>query len=93
MDKLTLDSVVIRNDEVLHTLLNQETVLFDYDAGSYFGLNSVASAIWTITEAETTVANLCSQLQGQFDVSPDQCEKEVIDFLNDLLQKKLLRLA
>lgn len=83
-------SLFIRSQSALTTPIKDELVMFDSDAGKYYGFNQVASAIWNHLEKAMTINMLCKRLTGEFDISYDQCHKEVIEFLPRLIKRGLI---
>ncbi len=65
-------------------------VMLNVELGSYFELNTVASAIWTLAEHPCTVAEIHASLLEQFDVEPEQCKRETMNFLNDMIARGIL---
>ena len=82
---------VRRIDDVLETDINDATVMMDIDQGRYFGLNDTGTRIWALLAQPIVIRDLCGQLAADFDVPPEQCEQEVLDFLGSLLTRGLLQ--
>ncbi len=85
--QITLDSTVClkpqqfveaQEGEVLYTM-NQQT-------GSYLYLNEVATAIWGQLKLPIQVSSLCLNLEREFEVSPTECQTEVLRVLGQLEQ-------
>jgi len=70
--------------------MDGETVMMSIENGEYFGLNPVGSRMWELIENPIEVDALIELLLDEFDVSREQCEIETMEFLNHLLEKKLL---
>ncbi len=70
--------------------MDGETVMMSIENGEYFGLNTVGSRMWELIENPIKVDALIELLLDEFDVSSEQCEMETMEFLNHLLEKKLL---
>lgn len=88
---MNLQTRVKRTDKVLSTPVADELVMFEPDDGKYYGLNEIATAIWEKLEKEMTVEQLCDTLTSEFDVSTEQCRKDVLDFLPQLIDKGLVK--
>ena len=84
---------LIRNKSLTTAELDGQVVMLNVDTSRYYGLNSVGSRIWELLAQPLTVAELCRTLQTEYDVSPDQCEREVIAIAQKLLDEKLLQVA
>lgn len=88
---LTLDTVIQRSSELLSSELDEETVMMDIETGDYYGLNNVGSRIWAHSENPVSVSELCEKLQGEFEVPADQCQSDVLDFLKELEERKVIQ--
>ena len=82
---------VYRVDDVLDTDIDNETVMMDIDQGRYFGLNKTGTRIWALLAEPIVISDLCDQLTAEFNVPPDQCGKEVVEFLGILLDRGLVQ--
>ena len=56
--KLTLDSKVQRNPEMVSGNMDGEIVMLSLQRGEYFGLDMVGSRIWELIEHSTFVGNI-----------------------------------
>jgi hypothetical protein len=90
---LTPQMRVRRIDDVLETDIDDETVMMDIDQGRYFGLNDTGTRIWALLAQPILVCDLCDQLAAEFNVPPEQCEQEVLDFLGGLSTRGLLQVV
>ena len=88
---LTPQMRVRRIDDVLETDIDDETVMMDIDQGRYFGLNDTGTRIWALLAQPVVIRDLCDQLAAEFDVPPEQCKQEVLDFLGRLSTRGLLQ--
>jgi hypothetical protein len=66
-------------------------VMMDMDNGAYYSLDEIATSIWRWLEQPLTVAELLARLQREYDVSPRQCEDDVLPFLEQLYAAGLVR--
>ena len=80
-----------RSPELIAAPLGDELAMMDPDNGTYFLLDEVAAVVWEQLSEPTDVRDVCAALQARFDVSPDQCEQDVLPFLQHLLDKGLVR--
>ena len=84
---------VRRIDDVLDADMDGELVMMDIDQGSYFGLNTTATRIWSLLAQPVVISDLCHQLTAEFNVPEKQCEQEVVRFLENLLRRGLLQVV
>lgn len=65
------------------TDLSGEKVMVDFDNGKYFMIKGVGNDIWDMLgEQEISVTEIIDRLMGEYEVTADVCEKEVLEFLN-----------
>jgi hypothetical protein len=83
----------IQNAEIIQSKIGEEVVMLDMDSGFYFGLNSVASIIWDMMENGISFEDLCDQLTEQFEVERTLCEADTQELLDQLLEKKIIRVV
>lgn len=81
------------SDEVLSQEVNGETVLLDLKGESYFGLNQVGTRVWTLLEADHSVADLVDVLYREYDTTKTELEIDVLDLLNSLHEAGLISQA
>lgn len=87
------DTKIVRTNKALASSIEDELVMFDVNAGEYYSLNNVATAVWNHLETEKTVDELCQSLTKEFDISVDQCRKEILEFLPELEEKGLIEVV
>lgn len=81
---------IIRSARALASPIANELVMFDAESGKYYGFNEVATAIWHHLEQEITIGELCKRLTGEFDVEPEQCRREVLEFVGKMRKRDLI---
>jgi hypothetical protein len=90
---LTTSSVIARTSEIITAPLGEELMMMSVAQGAYFGLDEVGAAIWSRLETPAAVGELCAALQGEFEVSPEQCEADVLSFLTSLRDAGLVNVV
>ncbi|NBC02157.1 MAG: PqqD family peptide modification chaperone [Bacteroidetes bacterium] len=90
---MTRDTIIVRTNKALVSSIEDELVMFDVNAGQYYGLNNVATAVWNHLETKKTVDELCQSLTGEFDISMDDCRNELLEFLPELEEKGLIEVV
>jgi len=93
MSEITLESVVRRSSDVLASPVDDELVMMDIERGMYYALGAVGADIWERLAEPMKVADLCAQLQQEYDVTPAICEADVLAVLNDMAENGLLQPA
>jgi hypothetical protein len=72
--------------------MDDKLVMLDLAKGKYFGLDDVATAIWTAVAAPVRVADLCEGLIARYEVDPAACRADTLEFLNQLHAEGLLEI-
>jgi hypothetical protein len=90
-DGITLDSVVAARPDLVAAPMDDKLVMLDLAKGKYFGLDDVATAIWTAIAAPVRVADLCADLMARYNVAPEICRADTLEFLNRLREEGLVK--
>ena len=88
--KINRDTIIKRNPDMVSSDMDGEKVMMSIENGEYYALDPVGSEIWDNIEDEIKIDDLIKKLISQFDVSEETCEKDTMEFLNELLGKKLI---
>jgi len=88
---ITRASIVHARSDLLATALSDtESVMLDIDAGSYFGVESVARTIWDCISEPQSVAQVCTVVAQKYDATEEVVESDALEFLNQLLAAGLI---
>ena len=87
----TRESCVVVSDEQVSTTLGDEAVILGMRDGVYYGLAAVGARIWTLLATPRRVSELVRIISDEFEVSPEQCERDVLALLDDLAGRELIR--
>lgn len=90
---MTQDTTIVRTKKALVSSIEDELVMFDVNAGQYYGLNNVATAVWNHLETEKTVDELAHALTTEFEIPLEECRNELIEFLPELEEKGLIEVV
>ena len=63
------------------------------DKGKYYALNEVGSRIWDLINKNTDVSEIIKALLEEYDVSEEECTREVISYLEDLYNAELIEVS
>jgi hypothetical protein len=88
---ITSSDVLVRADRHVSAPIGEQVAMLDVDSGRYYLLDDIATFIWGRLTDPTQVKSLLSALQERYDVSPEQCDADVLRFLSDLHDKGLVR--
>lgn len=88
--KITERTTVQQNKEILASSIDGEVVMMSIKKSGYFGLGKPGSFIWENLAQPITIGELADKVTGKFEVSKEKCLKDMMPFLNDLIEKELI---
>lgn len=72
--------------------MDGEKVMLSVQKGKYYNLGQLGGEIWDLMKEPITIHDLVTTLQSQYDVAQTECEKQVTDFINQLLEQGLVKI-
>ena len=88
--KITTETVISQTEEIVDSNIDGETVMMSIENGKYYGLDDIGSRIWELIKKPVKVSDLIDTLLKRFDVDRKTCERDVLKFLNELNEDKIL---
>jgi len=88
--KLTKQTIIQRNNDILASDIDGEKVMMSIQQGEYYGLGKTGSFIWDNIEQPITIKDLADLITEKYEVNKEQCLQDILPFLNDLAEKKLI---
>ncbi|MDQ0198798.1 lasso peptide biosynthesis PqqD family chaperone [Neobacillus ginsengisoli] len=70
-----------------------EKVMLSVKNGKYYNLGGIGGDIWDLIEEKKSVNQLVSTLLTDYEVDQSECEKQVISFLELLLNEGLIEIS
>ncbi|WP_144549933.1 lasso peptide biosynthesis PqqD family chaperone [Peribacillus simplex] len=72
--------------------MDGEKVMLSVHKGKYYNLGELGGEIWDLIKEPVTIHELVATLQSQYDVAQTECEEQVTDFINQLLEQGLVKI-
>jgi len=76
-------------DDIMASAFEAELVLLNLRDGVYYGLEGVASRIWSLIQRPSTVADIRDAIVAEYDVEPQRCEADLELLLEELVERGL----
>lgn len=92
MQDITLQSKIKQCNSIYTSSIDNEAVMLNIDLGKYFGMNSIATDIWNKLKNTITIETLINELSSEYAVSPDQCQTDILPFLEKLIDNGLIEI-
>ncbi len=70
--------------------VEDEMVLLGMEDGIYYGLNPVGAFIWEQIKEPKTIDEVRDAILDEYDVGKDECEKDLMELLQELTQKGMI---
>jgi Coenzyme PQQ synthesis protein D (PqqD) len=70
---------------------NDEIVVLNLQTSEYYSTNNVASVIWEFIAKNTPQNDLVDFLTQEYEITPKTAQKDINDFLKNLLKLKLIQ--
>ena len=87
------DSIISHHPDLVGTEVDGYTMLMSIEAGRFFSLNPIGSRIWALVEQPARVRDVCATLVAEYEVSPEQCQADVADFIDRLAEAGLVQVG
>jgi len=60
------------------------------DVESIFNLNETGAAIWDKVDGKKSIKDIVVEIQGEYEVEDNQLERDVISFVDEMTEAKLI---
>jgi hypothetical protein len=87
---LSLTSRVVVTPGHLSCDLAGDVVVLNVADGFYYGLNEVAATVWQLLQEPRTVRQIRDALMAEYEVEAEQCERDLLVLLADLVTRGLV---
>ncbi len=88
--KLTENTLIKRKNSILASDLDGEKVMMSIQKGEYYGLGKTGTFIWDHIENYISISDLITLITDKYNVKKEQCLKDIIPFITDLIEKELI---
>lgn len=80
------------SEQSFSTSLQEEVVILHYEQGKYYSLENIGILIWeTLQKNPSTMAELSEIVMQQYEIDEATCQKDILAFLKDLENEKLIK--
>lgn len=90
MGDITTKSIVQASKEAVWCEVSGEAAILNLRSSMYHGLNPTGARAWALLAEPRTVAEIRDALLEEYDVETEQCQRDVIELLRDLLAQGLI---
>jgi len=90
---VSLDERAFATPRVLCKDLGDEAILLDLETETYFGLNPAGNRLWRLLTTAPTIRDAFEVMLEEYDVAPDELERDMGALIEDLVGRGLLRIG
>ena len=91
--EISTSSIVVAAKDQVSSDLAGETVLLSMQSAMYYGLDEVGSRIWELVREPIRVSDIRDSITREYEVEPERCEADVLEFLRELADKGLIEVT
>jgi hypothetical protein len=87
---ITLESFVVAAKEQVSTQLAGKMAILNLKNGTYYSLDEIGAPIWDALREGKRVEDVCQMLTQTYDVTREQCERDLLVLLDQLAEQGLI---
>ena len=80
----------MRSPGALFSNFDGEFVALNINKGQCYGMDSIASRVWTLLVVPRSIEEICTALEMDYDVDPDTCRTDIASLLDTLSSEGLV---
>lgn len=88
--KLSKSSIIKVSKDAVHCDVEDEVVILGMKDGVYYGLNPVGAFIWSKIQEPRKIEEVRDSILEEFDVGREECEADLMELLQELLDNGLI---
>ena len=79
--------------DTLVRVVEGESVILSLKNEAYYGLDEIGTRLWTHLSTSGSIEDACGEIRDEYEVSAEQVEKDVREFVEQLLKRGLVELV
>ena len=91
--ELSNQTVVVATRNEVSCKLGEEAAILGLKNSVYYGLNAVGARIWELLREPKSLEEVQKAILSEYDVSVEQAEKDLLQFLRGMLSEGLIELS
>lgn len=93
-----MDSIPVRSDQVVFRKIENEYILVPLlstsaDVESIYNLNEIGAVIWEQIDGKKSLRRIIEGLVAEYEVEQTDAERDVLDFIGELVDSQLIRVS
>ena len=89
---MNIKSKITLSKNVFAQEIDEETIILDSTTQEYFSINEIGKVIWSLLEEKKNLEEIKAEMLDMYEVPEEQIEKDLLNFIQALAQKKLIKI-
>lgn len=89
---LSTTYIVSQSEGNIVSDMDGEKVMLSISNGKYYNLGEIGGVIWDLIKTPTSISQLINTLLDQYEIEQNECQEQVLSFLEKLVEEKLIKL-
>ena len=89
---MNIKSKITLSKNVFAQEIDEETIILDSTTQEYFSINEIGKVIWSLIEEKKNLEEIKAEMLDMYEVPEEQIEKDLLNFIQALEQKKLIKI-
>ena len=91
--QISLQNMVAQIPGNIVSDMGGEKVMMNIDNGKYYNLGEIGGDIWTLIEKSISIQEVVEALLTEYQVEREDCVEQVLTFLQQLYNEKLINIG
>ena len=89
---MNIKSKITLSKNVFAQEIDEETIILDSVTQEYFSINEIGKVIWSLIEEKKNLEEIKAEMLDMYEVPEEQIEKDLLNFIQALEQKGLIKI-
>ena len=89
---MNINSKITLSKNVFAQEIDDETIILDSETQEYFSINEIGKVIWSLIEEKKNLEEIKAEMLDMYEVPEEQIEKDLLNFIQALEQKGLIKI-
>jgi hypothetical protein len=89
---VNIKSKITLSKNVFAQEIDDETIILDSETQEYFSINEIGKVIWSLIEEKKNLEEIKAEMLEMYEVPEEQIEKDLLNFIQALEQKGLIKI-
>ena len=93
MPKIQAETKPVQRKDIVWKIVDEEGILLHLESSDYFAINDTGLEIWKYMDGKKTLEEIGSKLADEYGIREEAAMKNLKDFIERLLEHKLIHLS